>query len=239
MSQRTVAVQVPPLALYILAVSQGDCREYVLSPYIKSVMGGEFLGPHELRQFQNGAERFGQPSFCHQEVARSFINANPKKYRWMAEAMVTMIHELRYCLGALAKAPILVDTGQYQAKYQNRTFADMENEISRDLTQQQNFHAKVKLLTGEYTIRTKPAPETLTANALTERIDAIKKHMRTLGYTRHYLEVEREIRDRQERLHGIIAEPPPATNGHRRPTPAPDDAHIPDEPPPPGSFTLD
>ncbi len=47
--------------------------------------------------------------------------------------------------------------------------------------------------------------------------------MRTLGYTRHYLEVEREIRDRQKRLMGIFAEPPVPTNGRTRiiPQPAP------------------
>ena len=111
----------------------------------------------------------------------------------------------------------------------------MEAEIARDLTNAPNFTARVKLLSGEYTIRTKPAPETLTGNALTERIQAIKKHMRTLGYTRHYQEVEREIRDRQERLLGISAEPPPATTNGRARTTGSD----PDEPPPPGSFSLD
>ena len=110
----------------------------------------------------------------------------------------------------------------------------MEDEIARDLANAPNFQARVKILTTEYVIRTKPAPETLTGNALTQRIEAIKKHMRTLGYTRDYLEVEREIQDRQERLLGIFEPPPTSTNGRARPT-----RSDPDEPPPTGSFTLD
>jgi len=146
-------------------------------------------------------------------------------------------------MDVLAREPIMVDTGRYQPKYQNRTYQDMENQIARDLTNAPNYTARVKLVNaGEYTITTEPAPETLSGTALTERIQAIKRHMRTLGYTRHYTEVEQEIRERALRLLGIGAEPPPATtNGHVRPTQGsipetPDDT---DKPPPPGSFSLD
>jgi len=110
----------------------------------------------------------------------------------------------------------------------------MEDEIARDLANAPNFQARVKILTTEYVIRTNPAPETLTGNALTQRLQAVKRHMRTLGYTRPYTEVEGEIRARQERLLGIFEPPPATTNGRARP-PGSD----PDEPPPPGSFSLD
>jgi hypothetical protein len=203
--------------------------EYVFSPYIIS-QSIDLFGPHELRQFQNGAERFGQPSFCHQEVAQSYINAVPKKRKWMAEAVVTMIHELRYCLGALAKAPILVDTGQYRPRLQTRTYQDMENQIARDLANAPNYTAKVKLVNaGEYTIRTKPALQGLTGDALAKRIEAVRQNCRELGYTRHYTEVMEEARKRQEYLFGLGDTPDEETadNG--------DDL---DEPPR-GSFTLD
>jgi hypothetical protein len=112
-----------------------------------------------------------------------------------------------------------------------RTYADMEGEIANSLANQENYHAKVKLVSGsEYAIKTKPAPEGLTGDALAERIEAIKRHMRALGYTRHYTEVEEEIRKRQEYLLGL---------GDTPDVDADDDGDAPDEPPPPGSFTLD
>jgi hypothetical protein len=70
--------------------------------------------------------------------------------------------------------PVLVDTGQYQPKYQNRTFADKENEISRDLTQQPNLQAKVKLLAGEHVIKTKGSPDVLSGYLLTARIKQLR-----------------------------------------------------------------
>ena len=159
------------------------------------------------------------------------------------EGLPDFLAALRTVAAALAKAPILVETGQCRPRLQNRTYQDMENQIARDLTTAKNYTAKVKLVNaGEYTIRTKPAPETLSGQALTERIQAIRRRMQALGYTRHYSEVDRAIRERALRLLGISDDPPPATtNGDIRPTQgnitdAPTDA---DEPPPPGSFSLD
>ena len=137
---------------------------------------------------------------------------------------------------ALATAPILVETGQYRPRVQNRLYSDMAGEIQRDLANAVNYTAKVKLVSGEeYVIRTKPAPETLTGKALTERIQAIKKHMLALGVIRHYTEVEREARERQERLLGITDTPPPVTTNGNAPPPVND----PDKPLPPSSFSLD
>jgi hypothetical protein len=155
-----------------------------------------------------------------------------------------MLRILRQTMEVLAKEPILVDTGQYRPRVQmqNRSFTDMEGEIANFLAMQGNFQARVRLRSGEYVIRTKPAPETLSGDALTERIQAIKKHMRTLGITRHYTEVEAEIRERQLRLLGISEDTQPfTTNGQVRPsdasgTDAPEDT---DELPPPNSFSLD
>jgi hypothetical protein len=143
--------------------------------------------------------------------------------------IVTMLTELHYVLSVLQKYPIMVDTGQYQPKYQNRTYQDMENQIARDLANAPNYTAKVKLVNGgEYVIRTKPAAETLTGDALAERIEAIKRHMRALGYTRHYTEVQEEIKKRQEHLLGV---------GDTLDEDAADDGYEPDDPP--DTFTLD
>ena len=137
-----------------------------------------------------------------------------------------MITELRYAMAVLVENPILVDTGQYQPKYQNRTFADMENEISRDLTQQPNFQAKVKLLAGEHNIQTKNTPPGLTGLQLEERIAHIQTQTRN-NYCKPREAVEKEIRERQERWrygssgtkttnpqagHGKAADEPPPTH---------------------------
>src|SRR5205807_616782 len=102
------------------------------------------------------------------------ITAQSKHEMATARRVVNMITELRYAMDMLAQYPILVDTGQYQPKYQNRTYADMENEISRDLTQQPNFQARVKLLAGEHVIQTKDSPPGLTDAQLEDRIARIQ-----------------------------------------------------------------
>jgi hypothetical protein len=61
------------------------------------------------------------------------------------------------------------------------------------------------------------------------RIEAAKRHVRALGYTRHYTEVIDDLRKRQEFLFGL---------GDTSDEDAADDGYEPDEPPP-GSFTLD
>jgi hypothetical protein len=114
----------------------------------------------------------------------------------------------------------IVDTGQYQPKYQNRTFADMENQIARDLTNQPNFQAKVKLLSGEHVIQTKNSPPGLTGLQLEERIAQIQTQTRN-NYCKPREAVETEIRARQERLRSQIPdstqrnppteEPPPTS----------------------------
>jgi hypothetical protein len=228
MSEHRADIPIAPLAMYLLATAQGNTMEYFFSPYLKTE-SIEFFGPHSVRAFRDDMASFGTPAFLTDSTTH-FVSREPKKTRWMAERIVTMLTELRYCLGVLAQTPILVDTGQYQAKYQNRTYQDMENQIARDLANAPNYTAKVKLVNaGEYTIKTKPAAESLTGDALAERIDAVKRHCRVLGYTRHYTEVIEELRKRQEQLLGV---------GETLEEDAGDDGDEADEPPR-GSFTLD
>jgi hypothetical protein len=228
MSERRADIPIAALAIYVLATAQGNTMEYIFSPYLitESI---EFFGPHSVRAFRDGMASFGTPAFLTDSAAR-FVSREPKKTRWMAERIVTMLTELRYVLSVLQEYPIMVDTGQYQAKYKNRTYQNMENHIARDLANAPNYTAKVKLVdAGEYVIRTKPAQESLAGEALTERIEIIKRHMRALGYTRHYTEAIEELRKRQEQLLGV---------GETLEEDAGDDGDEADEPPR-GSFTLD
>jgi hypothetical protein len=203
---------IPPLALYILAAAQRDRSEDVFTPYINH--SGWILSPFYFQGFKEEAAVFGNPSFIDKNYAARFIyyrREEPTKNA--AVAVVKMITELRYTMDVLAQDPILVDTGQYQTKYQNRTYADMENQIARDLTRLPNFQAKVKLLSGEHVIHTKDLPHVLSGKQLDTRINQIKIQMAfpTLGICRYYKDVGKEIRERQERLKSISVsnEPPP------------------------------
>jgi hypothetical protein len=209
MVEKTAQRQIRPLALYILAVAQNDGSEEVFFRYIN--YSGWILPPHYFKGFKKGAEMFGDPNFIHKDSVAKFIGSSSlKRARNAAAAAVKMITELRYAMAQLAQYPILVDTGQYQPKYQNRTFADMENEISRDLTQQPNFQAKVKLLSGEHVIRTKDSPPGLTGKYLEARIEQITEQTR-LNYCKPRAAVEEEIRQRQERLKAVENKPNPTS----------------------------
>ena len=123
-----------------------------------------------------------------------------------------MLTTVRQTMAILAKEPILVDTGQYQAKYSQRTYADMTNQLANELSALPNFHARVKFVTsGEQVIKTKHLPPPVSGAALAGRLQQIKREMWAQGYTRYYKEVEKEIRERHEALRGNTAsdEPPP------------------------------
>jgi hypothetical protein len=227
MIEKRSDLHIPTLALYILAVAQGDGREYILTNWVTKSFG-------EFEAFKPGAEKFGKPSFTTPETSQAYISQITKgwkkKHVWMAEEMVSMLKEVRNCMEVLSREPIMGDTGRVQPRYQMQTHADREAEISKELTNAPNYTARVKLVNaGEYVLRTKPAQEGLTGDALAERIEAVKRHCQALGYTRHYTEVIEELRKRQELLFGM---------GDTRDEEADDDGDDPDEPPR-GSFTLD
>jgi hypothetical protein len=198
MVEKTTHFIIPPLALYMLAVAQQDRSDRVFEPYLKTGWWEQNYFRGFKKVGEETAETFGEPYFIHKDYASKFITSRRKRDKQTSIAFVNMITELRYAMAILAEHPILVDTGQYQPKYQNRTYADMENEISRDLTQQPNFQAKVKLLAGEHVIQTKESPPGLTGAQLAERIAQIQTQTRE-NYCKPRLEVEKEIRERQER----------------------------------------
>jgi len=209
---------IPPLAIYVLVAAQGDEREYILSPHIDSVLlDGFFIGPYHLRGFTQSAARFGKPEFTHPANAAAYIAAVPKKRQWMAERVVSLLTELRYCIRSLASEPAMVDTGQHQPVYRQRTYTDMGAQIANDLSQQENYIARVKTLTAEHTIRTHPLPRLLSEAQLAQRTREIKGRMQEQGLCRPAHEVEEEVRIRHERLRQRNDAPPPShTNGTNR-----------------------
>jgi hypothetical protein len=112
-----------------------------------------------------------------------------------------------------------VDTGQFQPKYQLRTYADQENLVANELSQLPNYTAKIRLLSGEHTIKTRPAPPLVSEVEVEARIRAIKERMQRLGYTTPAEAVEEEVRKRHELLRrrpDDDAPPPIRANGRRK-----------------------
>jgi hypothetical protein len=234
MAERTTHYLIPPLALYMLAVAQQDRSDMVFDPYLNLDWPDHYLLGF---QYVRGAtaEIFGDPYFVNPDFANKFIASRLRKglfgkvtsdsQREMeaARRLVAMITELRYTMATLANHPILIDTGQYQPKYQNRTYQDQENQIARDLTQQPNFQARVKLLSGEHTIQTKDLPRGLTGEQLAQRVAQIQTLTRR-NYCKRRTEVETEIHQRQERLlyeHELTKPAKPQPRNGRGTTPPP------------------
>jgi hypothetical protein len=216
MTDQNPDIHIDPLALYVLAMAQGDGREYSFSYYIISK-----FGPinRMLKDFKEPTKRLGAPSFLNGQEQAYFRKQcpNPKKYRWTSEAVIQMIIDLRRCITALAKDPVLTDTGLYQPIYRQRTYADMTGEISNALSQQENYIARVKTLTTEHTIRTNPLPPLMSEAQLAERIRDIKTRMQEMELCRPAHAVEEEVRLRHERLRQRNNAPPPShTNGSNR-----------------------
>ena len=128
-----------------------------------------------------------------------------------------MILDLRHCLASLAASPLQTDTGQYKPVYRQRGFHDVEAEIANLIKTQDNYVARVKVLTSEHTIRTAPPPPLLPAEQIDERIDYIKTNMLNLGLCKPAHKVEEEIRLRQEKLLAPEQnDSPPPTRANRR-----------------------
>jgi hypothetical protein len=102
MREHNPMLPIPPLALYLLAAGQKDYCEWSMERFVKSK---GFLYDQTFDGFYPGAER------C-EEFAVAHLNALRKKQRWYrpmteeiarAEALVSLIAELRYCMAALAR----------------------------------------------------------------------------------------------------------------------------------------
>jgi hypothetical protein len=230
MAEGTADVVISPLALLILGGAYQDGITCVFEPHMS-------FAHYQFDGLESGASYLGHPDVLKDEKILAYLRKKFAKRRFWDTVLTShmvypgpsflqFLTALRQVMAILAKEPILVDTGQYRPKLQPRLYSDVEAEIARDLTNAPNYIAKVKIVeSGEYVIRTKPAPETLSGTALAERIEAVKRQCRALGYTRHYTEVMEEIRKRQERWRGGAGPdtpqpPPPTQTGGATPPPA-------------------
>jgi hypothetical protein len=213
--QRTgrAEVAIDPLALFMLGAASSAKSTEVFADELKRTdwHGGFFHG------FQDRAYSLGHPSLLtDQEKLGHFLSIHGpgfwdsllgRKTITPGQAFIRMLKALRGVMAILAREPILVDTGQYTAKYQIRTYADVENQLANELSQLPNFYARVRFVsTGEQVVKTKPLPPLLSGAALEARIQAIKRRNWEQGYTRYYKDVEKDIRERQERLKRPVSE---------------------------------
>jgi hypothetical protein len=198
------------------------------------------MGYLPILGFAKAANRYGYASFLASDASReadmAFLRAGVKTSIFerkatreaRVSAFIRMHTALRQTLAVLAKDPILVDTGQYQPKYQLRTYADQENLVANALSQLPNYTAKVRLLSGEHTIRTNPPPQLVSEREVEARILAIKQRMLREGYTKPAAAIEEEVAKRHEALRARPASdapPPPHTTGNRRGRVKPPPAH--------------
>jgi hypothetical protein len=200
MCDKSADISIDPLAVYVLAAAQESGMEHAFSHYIKS-QPLYSLGPHELLGFHDAMASFGSPTW-RTDCAKSFARMRAKFYPWMPEYITNMLTELRYCIGVLAKEdPILVDTGKYVPQMRQRSYQDQENLVANELSSLlPNYHAKVRLLTAEHTIKTRPAPKLISEPELEARIRAIKERMLRDGVTLPAAAIEEEVAKRHEAL---------------------------------------
>jgi hypothetical protein len=215
---------IPPLVLLILGGVANSDSTYV---WQREVISSPFNG-WVVEDFYDRAYRYGRPGFLEDQEAirrlflqhdkRGFFGVlrNKPLYAPAATAFLRMLRVLRATMDALATEPIMVDTGLFQPKYQLRTYQDQENLVANELSQLQNYHAKVRLLTGEHTIKTRPAPPLVPEQEIEARIHAIKQQMLRLGFTTAAAAVEEEVRKRHEALRRRPGGDTPQTNGNRR-----------------------
>ena len=90
----------------------------------------------------------------------------------------------------------------------DRTYADQENLVANELSQLPNYHAKVRLLSGEHVLKTHPAPAIVSEPELAARILAIKERMLREGVTSPAAAIEENVRKRHE----LLRQRPPDDN---------------------------
>jgi hypothetical protein len=217
------AVFIDPLALFVLAASAG-----VSTDMFANELHYE-LGYVVLKDFYAGAYRYGKPDYLKEvaalEAKRKERAAKPWWQRLFMRvpsppppSFVRMLKALRQAMALLAKEPLRTDTGLFQPKYQLRTYQDQENLVANELSQLPNYHAKVRLLTTEYTIRTNPAPPLISEREVEARIRTIKERMAVDGVTLPAAAIEEQVRKRHEllRQRPPSDDPPPTQTTGRR-----------------------
>jgi hypothetical protein len=216
-------VFLPPWPLYTLGGARDPDATYAFFKDLRRELG--YL---PILGFDAAANRYGQASFdTTKDEDLAFLRAGVKTSIWNSKAtiearvaaFVRMLKSLRETLAILARDPILVDTGQFQPKYQLRTYQDQENLVANEVSQLPNYTAKIRLLSGEHIIKTRPAPPLVSEGEVEARIRSIKERMLRQGYTKSAAAVEEEVRKRHELLRrrpDDDAPPPIHSNGRRQ-----------------------
>jgi hypothetical protein len=221
-------VFLPPWALFALGGARDPNATYAFFKDLRRELG--YL---PILGFDTAVNRYGTASFdTTRDEDLAFLRAGVKTSIFDSKAtrearvaaFVRMLKSLREAMAILATDPILVDTGQFQPKYQLRTYQDQENIVSNELNQLSNYTAKVRLLTGEHTIKTRPAPSLISEREVEARIRTIKQRLLREGYTRSAAAVEEEVSKRHEALRRRPGGegPQPPNHKHGRPKPPPD-----------------
>ena len=224
MREKRSNVQLSPWALFCLAGAAAPAATYAFYKDLRHEW--EYV---PIVGFDRAAKRYGSPSFLTSAARReddlAFLRKGvkasifeSKATRAARVAAFTRMHKaIRETMEILVKDPILVDTGQYQPKYQLRTYQDQENLVANCLSQLPNYTAKVKLLSGEHTIKTNPPPQLLAESEVDARIQTIKERMLSQGYTTPAQVVDENVAKRHEQLRQRPPEvfPPIHTSGRR------------------------
>jgi len=144
------------------------------------------------------------------------------------DAIVAFTQCIFNAANTLADNPIMVDSGQYKdVPGVQRTYQDMQNEIASKMVKLDQYMARVKIAsdgkTVEHIIQTlNPKKESRLADAtLNKRITDIQTQNLQDEYVRERIEVEEEIRQRQEQCSkppgsGVFLEPSPEPPGSPR-----------------------
>ena len=91
--------------------------------------------------------------------------------------------------------------------------------VANEVSQLPNYTTKVRILTKEHMIKTRPAPSLVSEREVEARIRSIKERMLRQGYTKSAAAVEEEVRKRHESLRqrpAADAQLPNNTNGRRQ-----------------------
>jgi hypothetical protein len=225
-----------PLLLFILGAAPGTGIPWVFENHLR----WNIFELHEFMGFKPSVRQFGEPAFLQNTQAVSRLaqrhakktvysqSAGHNIHQTPGPSFIEMLTLLRQTLEILAKDPLLTDTGLFQPKYQLRTYSDQENLVANELSQLDNYTAKVRLLSGEHLIHTKPPPHLVSEREVEERIQAIKERLLREGVTLPAAAIEEEVRKRHELLRSRPDSdtPPPKRsnrrkNGQQNPPPSP------------------
>ncbi len=145
---------------------------------------------------------FAQKNFAISELRKvGYSGREDEAYNQMVEFLAATFIVAK----VLAENPILVETGQYQPRYQTRTYADMEGEMANSLTNQPNYQARVKTIAGEWVIKTQRLPERNSAS-FPVLLKAIQQQTRETYCTPRET-VEQAITKRQTALQEVKTPP--------------------------------